>query len=71
MNNSQFQEIKRTLLAGSIIAVLLMGASFFGVFDAPESEETVLSPSETIVWLIGAEAESLKRSGLLSQNCPF
>ena len=48
MNSSQFQEIKRTLLAGSIIAALLMGASFFGVFDAPESEKVVLAPSETI-----------------------
>ncbi len=48
MNNSQFQEIKRTLLAGSIIAVLLMGASFFGVFDTPGSEEVVVAPSKTI-----------------------
>ena len=47
MNNSQFQEIKRTLLAGSIIAAILMGASFFGVFDAPKSEEVALAQSKT------------------------
>ena len=46
MNNSRFSEIKRTLIAGSLIALLLMSASWLGIFNSPESEEIDLTESK-------------------------
>ena len=38
MNSSKYKEIQRTLIAGSLIAFILMTASWLGVFDQPAAE---------------------------------